>query len=133
MFPLQQAFHITFRLHPKKTRKNDTKNFNPTVFSNAFSLFTKRRRPFGEKHAAFYPKARLLFEKAGGLLKFAARAFFKSWRPFRFALPRGLFHLLVLERGKHFLQVDARTESHLCTLNHRGIETAFGFRTLTCE
>ncbi|MCQ2303695.1 MAG: hypothetical protein MJZ97_01700 [Bacteroidales bacterium] len=65
----------------------------------AFSLPTKRRRPFGEKHAAFYPKARLLFEKAGGLLKFAARAFFKSWRPFQFTLPSGLFQLLVLEHG----------------------------------
>ncbi|MBQ0128219.1 MAG: hypothetical protein KBT57_00120 [bacterium] len=64
----------------------------------AFSLPTKRRRPFGEKHAAFYPKARLLFEKAGGLLKFAARAFFKSWRPFRFALPRGYFWAI-----KHYL------------------------------
>ncbi|MCQ2287027.1 MAG: hypothetical protein MJZ76_09200 [Bacteroidales bacterium] len=61
------------------------------VFSKAFGLSPKRRRPFGEKHAAFYPKARLLFEKAGGLLKFAARAFFKSRRPFRFALPKNLF------------------------------------------
>ena len=103
-----------------------TTAFNPTVFSKAFSLPTKRRRPFGEKHAAFYPKARLLFEKAGVLLKIAARAFFKSRRPFRFALPRGLFHLLVLEGGEHFLQVDARTESHLCTLNHRGVETVLG-------
>ncbi|MCQ2305132.1 MAG: hypothetical protein MJZ97_09105 [Bacteroidales bacterium] len=52
--------------------------------NNEWHDYIKRRCAFGEKHAAFYPKARLLFEKAGGLLKFAARAFFKSWRAFQF-------------------------------------------------
>jgi hypothetical protein len=37
---------------------------------------------FTETPAAFYAKARLLFEIAGGLLKFAARAFLKSRRAF---------------------------------------------------
>ena len=55
-----------------------------SVFSKAFVLSAKRRRPFGEKHAAFYPKA-------GVLLKFAARAFFKSRRAFHLALPKSLF------------------------------------------
>ena len=52
----------------------------------------KRRRPFGEKPAAFYPKARLLFRKAGGLSEFAARAFFKSWRAFGIVFSKFFFH-----------------------------------------
>lgn len=36
-----------------------------------------------EKPAAFWTKARLLFKKADGLLKFAARAFLKSRRAFQ--------------------------------------------------
>jgi hypothetical protein len=45
-------------------------------------LFLACFRAIFQKPAAFYAKARLLFEKAGGLLKFSARAFLKSRRAF---------------------------------------------------
>jgi hypothetical protein len=46
---------------------------------------------FPKKPAAFYPKARLLLKFTGGLLKFAARAFFEKYACFVVLLEKGLF------------------------------------------